>query len=329
VSPAARRAVAALIACAAVALGGCAAVSDRAQDMSLKALDPTLPAATATPPKEAPCHDTSVRSLAPSSLPRPGHMPAGTFMREIQDRGKLIVGVDQSSKGLGYFNPIKGKIEGFDIDLAREVARAIFGRPLIAYFAISTKQRESVIVNGDVDLVASAFSVTCARRRKMLFSSVYIHAQQKLLVPNTSGVKRLSDLRGKEVCATTGSTSLERLRKQVGVLPRTVALRSDCLVALQEGDVAAITSDDTILFGFQQQDRQTTILEPCLGIEHYGLAINKAHRPFVRFVNAVLARLRRDGTMTRLRQRWLRGLAPPTAADIARCSPNRKPGGPR
>jgi polar amino acid transport system substrate-binding protein len=307
-------------------------VSDRAQDMSLKALDSQPPAGTATSAKERPCRNTSVRSLRPSALPPPGHMPAGTLMRKIQDNKKLVVGVDQNSKGLGYFNPINGKIEGFDIDIARAIARAIFGRAssrYIRYVAISTKQRESVIVNGDVDLVASAFSITCARRHNMRFSSVYYRAQQKLLVPENSPVERLSDLHGKHVCATIGSTSLERLRKDQGVLPSTVPLRSDCLVELQEGKVAAITSDDTILFGFQKQDRRTKVLDACLGIESYGLAINKQHRPFVRFVNAVLARLRRDGMVTRLREHWLGGLPPPTAADIAGCEPNRTPGGPR
>jgi polar amino acid transport system substrate-binding protein len=317
-----RPAVAALVACAAAACGGCGSVSDRAQDMSLQALDPALPA----PPKRrkpAPCDDPSVSSLAPSALPRPGHMPAGTFMRTIQRRGRLVVGVDQNSKGLGYFNPITRRIEGFDIDLADEVARAIFGTPRIVYIAISTQQRDSVILNGDVDLVASAYSITCNRRRKMLFSSVYHRAQQRLLVPENSSVKRLGDLRGKKVCATVGSTSLDRLRREQGVVPRPVPLRSDCLVALQEGDVAAITSDDTILFGFHQQDRQTRMVGPCLGLERYGMAINKAHPPFVRFVNAVLARLRRDGMLARLRRHWLPGLAPPTAADVASCTRTR------
>jgi polar amino acid transport system substrate-binding protein len=307
-------------------------VSDRAQDMSLKALDPAPPVTTAAPAKQKPCPGTSVRSLAPSALPRPGHMPAGTFMRTIQDHRKLVVGVDQTSKGLGYFNPIKGRIEGFDIDVARAVARAIFGRAssrYIRYFAISTKQRESAIVEGKVDLVASAFSITCARRETMLFSSVYHRAQQKLLVPENSPVERLSDLRGQKVCATTGSTSLDRLSTDEGVLPSTVPLRSDCLVKLQEGEVAAITSDDTILFGFHEQDRRTKVLDACLGIERYGLAINQAHREFVRFVNAVLARLRRNSELARLREHWLPGLEQPTRAEIARCDRNRTPGRPR
>ena len=324
-----RCAAAGLIAAAAVASGGCGSVSERAQDLSLQALDPIPPVAAPPPPKTPGCRYTSFRSQAPSALPRPGHMPAGTFMREIQDRGHLVVGVDQNSKGLGYFNPITQKIGGFDIDLAREVARAIFGRPRIVYIAISTKQRASVITNGDVDLVASAFSITCDRQRSMLFSSVYLRAQQRLLVPASSKVERLSDLRGRKVCATVGSTSVERLRTGIGVVPFQVPLRSDCLVALQEGDVAAATSDDAILYGFRQQDRQTRITGPCLGIERYGLAINKAHRPFVGFVNAVLARLRRDGELERLREHWLHGLRPPTAATIARCDRNPRPGQPR
>lgn len=315
--------VAGLISCAALALGGCASVSDRAQNSSLAALDPALPKRPSSTKKDVKCSHTSFTSLAPSALPRPGHMPAGTFMREIQDRGHLIVGVDQNSKGLGYFNPITLRMEGFDIDLVREVARAIFGKPSIVYKAISTKQRESVIVNDEVDIVASAYSVTCDRQRSMLFSSVYDLAQQRLLVPTNSSVHRLSDLRGKKVCATVGSTSLQLLQGQVGVVPYPVAVRSDCLVALQEGDVAAITADDTILFGFKQQDDHTRIVGPCLSIEHYGMAINKAHRSFVPFVNAVLAKLGRDRKTTAFRERWLKGLRPPTAADISRCSGRR------
>jgi polar amino acid transport system substrate-binding protein len=248
-------------------------------------------------------------------------MPAGTFMRTIQDRGHLIAGVDQNSQGLGYFNRVTQRFEGFDIDLAREIARAIFGRPRIAPRAITTEQRESVIVNHEVDIVASAFSITCQRRRRMLFSSVYYQAQQRLLVPKNSNVEGLSDpdLRHRKVCATRGSTSLERLKQEPDVVPFPEDQRSDCLVDLEEGDVAAVTSDDAILFGFTQQDRTTKIVGPCIGVERYGMAVNKAHRPFVRFVNAVLARLRRNGRAMRFRRHWLKGLRPPTAAGISRC----------
>lgn len=317
-----RRLAIALATCC--ALGGCGPVSDDAQRLSLAALDTREPAPAAGPkPLGATpdCEAHPFRSLAPAALPRPGRMPRGTFMRAIAQRGYLIAGVDQNTLGLGYFNPITPRMEGFDIDLVRAVARAIFGgdlRDRIRYKAISTKQRESVVENEDVDLVASAFSITCPRRRRVAFSSVYYRARQRLLVPVRSRVASLADLRGRKVCATEGSTSIARL-DGTGVVPFGVPLRSDCLVALQEGEVAAITSDDAILLGFNRQDPQTKIVGPCLALERYGLAINRGHREFVRFVNGVLARLRRGG-LARIRERWLSGLPPPPGGATAeRC----------
>jgi polar amino acid transport system substrate-binding protein len=307
-----------LIVWAAATLGGCASVSDHAQSRSLAALTAKEPGPGpgidfGTPTKS--CEDNPFRSLPPAtSLPRPGHMPAGTFMRHIQHEHRLKVGIDQNSLGLGYFNSSNGRMEGFDIDLVREVARAIFGSDTsaIRYEAISTAQRDSVIVNGDVDIVASAYSINCKRRTRMRFSSVYHLSHQKLLVPLNSKVSSLwdPDLRGRKVCATNKSTSLTFLdemvkQKRTGAVPMGVALRSDCLVLLQEGVVAAITSDDAILLGFRRQDPQTRIAGGSLEPESYGMAINMAHPGFVRFVNAVLLRLRRTGCARVIERHWL------------------------
>jgi polar amino acid transport system substrate-binding protein len=203
-------------------------------------------------------------------------------------------------------------MEGFDADLAREIARAIFGDPdrdHIRFIAISTGQRPSVIVKDRVDVVASAYSITCPRRRLMLFSSVYHRAQQRLLVTKNSTLRRLSQLRDRKVCFTSTSTSGSAL-KGTRVLPYRVPLRSDCLVALQEGDVVAITSDDAILYGLQKQDPATKIVGPSIECEHWGMAINRGHPEFARFVNAVFARLRRSGRLRAIREQWLGRLRP-------------------
>ena len=68
------------------------------------------------------------------------------------------------------------------------------------------------------------------------------------------------------------------------------------MVALQEGRVDAISADDSILLGYQAQDPYTKIVGTRLSDEPYGMAINRAHPEFVRFVNAVLARMRADGS---------------------------------
>ena len=301
--------VLALASCLVIALAGCTSISDHASSAALSALNIGPPKAQQSPPPtpETRCGDrtASLRPMEP--LPAPGSMPAGSFMRRIQDRGHLIVGVDQNTLRFGYLNPFTGHIEGFDIDMLHQVAKAIFGKPnAIEFRAISTKQRAPFIEDNKVDIVADAYTITCKRRKEVSFSTVYYGAGQRILVPSNSPVHGIHDLAHKKVCVTEGSTSKENLEKlEPLAIVYPVILRTECLVALQEDKVAAITSDDVILYGFRLQDPYTKIVGPPFSNEPYGMAINKKHPEFVRFVNAVLARERSDGTWASIYDHWL------------------------
>jgi polar amino acid transport system substrate-binding protein len=243
-------------------------------------------------------------------MPAPGRMPAGTELAKIQARGYLKVGVDQNTLLFGYRDPISGNIDGLDVALAREMAQAIFGSADPKYIevqAVTTAQRTDVIKSGQVDLVASQFTVTCARRLDVDLSTVYYDAHQKVLVRSGDPIRSAADLAGRRVCATTGSTSLLTLKRLLPkAIPVQVAARSDCLVRLEEGSVDAITSDDTILLGFEIQDPVNTQLLPdVLEGEPYGLATSKQHPEVGRFVNGVLEQMRADGRLEALYQQYL------------------------
>ena len=95
----------------------------------------------------------------------------------------------------------------------------------------------------------------------------------------------------------------------------------DCLVAMQQGRVDGISTDSSILLGFKAQDPSTKIVGSSLGDVPYGMAINKAHPDFVRFVNGVLAELERDGTWQQLEAKWLGQFGPapgPSQAAVRR-----------
>ena len=294
-------------------LGGCAAKHDSATDEVLQGINavqrPTTTTTTTTTPPPSPNHcdpkdrksDASA-SFAPLTLPPPGSMPSGTFMRTIHDRGHLIAGVDQNTIGFGYRKG-NGDINGFDIDLLREVAFAIFGnRDTIVFRSVNSAQRVPAISNGDVDIVASLLSITCPRWQLIDFSSEYYQAEQRVLVRSDSAIRTIADLTGRHVCVTKGSTSEDNIRYMAkhAVIDE-VPYRTDCLVRLQRGLSEATTSDDTILEGFHQQDPNTRFLSgPPLELERYGMGISSRHPEFVRFVNAVLVRLCADGTWARL-----------------------------
>ena len=239
-------------------------------------------------------------------------MPPESFMARIRRRGRLIAGVDQNTLLFAYLSPETARIEGFEVDLVHEIARAILGdHAKVELRALTTAQRLPAVESGAVDIVADAVTINCDRLRKVAFSTVYYDAAQRLLVPAGSPVRRLDDLGGQRVCATATGTSLPRIEHDPAKpVPSPVSQRTDCLVALQQGRVAAILADDAFLLGFRAQDPNTKIVGPRLSDEPYGMAINRSHPEFVRFVNGVLARLRDDGTWAALRRRWIGRLAP-------------------
>ena len=259
-------------------------------------------ASTATAAKAAACNPHA-SSLRPSGPPQ---VTAGSFMAKIRARGYLIAGVDQSTYHFGFLSPLSGNIEGFDIDMIRAVATAIFGNPddKVVYKAISDAQRIPDITSGAVDIVAHTMTITCARLQAVDFSSVYFDAAQRVLVLKNSTAQSLAGLKGQKVCATTGSDSLAVISAH-GAVPVAVPYWTDCLVLLQQGDVAAISTDDSILDGLAAQDPWTKLIGPRLTDEPYGLAISKQHPEFVRFVNAVLQQLRTNGQWAASYQHWI------------------------
>jgi polar amino acid transport system substrate-binding protein len=141
---------------------------------------------------------------------------------------------------------------------------------------------------------------------------VYYDAGQRVLVSRSSPVKSMDDLAGMRVCAAAGSTSIRNIANYKSKpIPVSVQDWTDCVVLLQQGQVDAISTDDTILAGMAQQDPNLQLVGPAFTKEPYGLAISKDAPDLVRFVNGVLDRMRRDGTLSRINATWLKGNAPP------------------
>ena len=308
---------------AAAGLGGCGSTSDRPLRITLAALNAKAPqpAPSPAPPPTRPCGELTASLRPPAVTPAPGAMPAGSFMAKIKRRGYLLAGVNTGLLDFGYLNPSTGRIEGFEIDLARELARAIFGDPnRLRLKALNVPQRIPSVQQGSVDIVVDAVTITCARRQQVDFSTVYYDAGQRVLIPINSNARGLQDLGGKRVCASAQSAPIPVIQRQpshpiaVGA-PQAI----DCLVYLQQGRVDAISTDDSILLGFKAQDPYAKLVGPRLADVPYGMAISKAHPEFVRFVNGVLAQMRADGTWRRIYARWLgkathsKTPAPPTA----------------
>ncbi|APA98035.1 glutamate ABC transporter substrate-binding protein [Nocardia seriolae] len=267
------------------------------------------------------CGDPAA-SLRPGARPQPGAMPAGSTMAAIVASGRIKVGVDQNQFLFGFRNPDTSEIEGFDIDIAHEIARDLFGDPdRVALYPIDSANRATALKNRDVDVVVQNFTPTCSRRKDVQFSSVYFETDQRVLVTKGSGIHSAADLGGKKVCGIPNSTTLDA----VFALPKrpiVIGIQNwgDCLTALQRGEVDAASTDLPLLYGLEIQDHNLEVVGDPMASDVYAIGIQQDKTDLVRFVNGVLERVRADGTWQRLYNQRLSVLGPSNGPPAARYS---------
>ena len=299
----------------AAALAGCAPVQDPVA-VPAPTLAPPTPAGMevlsgVAPPEPS---DTSCDRTA-SLRPFDNRADADAAVADIRARGRLVVGLDIGSNLFSFRDPITGEITGFDVDIAGEVARDVFGNPAaVEYRILSSADRITALQNNTVDIVVKTMSITCERRKLVNFSTAYFTAFQRILAPRESAIAGPADLSGKRVCVARGTTSLNRVQ-EITPPPTVVAVVTwaDCLVALQQREVDAVSTDDAILAGLVAQDPYLHIIGPDMSEQPYGIGINLDNTALVRFVNGTLERIRTDGTWDTLYRKWLTVLGPAPA----------------
>lgn len=285
---------------------------------------PSSAPSTPAPPAAAPTCTNATQSYDP--LPELPASPAITdrSLRSVIDRGYLVVGISADTYLFGARDPFTGRLEGFDIDMARAVAKSLFGDASKIQFRVITAAERIPVLTGEdskgnpverVDMVARNMTMTCSRWEQIAFSSEYYHSGQKVLVAKGSKAQTLEDLAGQRVCAPTGTSSLDKLRTFREVEVVTAPNHTGCLVLFQQGRADAITGDDTVLAGLSAQDPYTVVTKaPPITAEPYGLAFNRGDVYFVRYVNRLLEEMRSDGRWKAIYTKWLAGPLGPAPA---------------
>jgi polar amino acid transport system substrate-binding protein len=256
---------------------------------------PGPPSATAGSAPAAPIKCT----LPPTASYQPA--ASSSFVEQIKKRGYLVVGISSDTRLLGARNLETNAFEGLDIEMARAVAKAVFGSATgqnLRFKAISAGDRVPLLQKGGVDLVARAMTMNCQRWSQVAFAGPYLVSYLRLLVRQDDTARSLVEAgrKGEKICATNGSTTLAKVSSVPGVKPVGVALTTDCMVLWQQGQVDAIAADDAILAGLKEQDPNAKIVgDTSVETEPYGLAVSNQHKDFAAYINGVLEQLRDNG----------------------------------
>ncbi len=246
----------------------------------------------------AACAAPAAQAPATKALPKAAD---GTLLRKIQDRGKIVVGVKYDVPMFGLLNPTTNKVEGFDVDFAKEIATYIFGNPdAVEFKEAVSKNRIPFLQDGTTDIMISTMTINADREKQIDFSVVYYLAGQSLLVPKASTIASVNDLAGKRVGTAKGSTSENNIRKAA---PQADVQLFDgyaeAVAAMDAGRLDAVTTDDNILIGFQAKEpNKWKLVGGQFTKEPYGIGIAKGHPELVDVVNKVVKDLKASGKWT-------------------------------
>lgn len=257
----------------------------------------------------------SASSEAESTEAASGEVTAD--VQKIIDRGVLKVGCKSDIPKFSLQNTATGEYEGFEDDLAYEIAGEIFGcgadeakeKKLVEFQGVTAKTRGPLLENGEIDLVIATFTITDERKETYNFSTPYYTDAVGLLVNKDSGISSIEDLDGKIIGVAQSSTTKDGFKAYVeekGLNVNPEFQEFDGYPALAQAlatkQIDCFSVDRAILAGYVNDSN--VILEDRFAEQDYGVAAAKENTGLAELVEGKVTSMLSDGSMKALQDQW-------------------------
>ena len=238
-------------------------------------------------------------------------------VQKIVDRGVLKVGCKSDVPNFSLQNTATGEYEGFEDDLAYNIAGEIFGctpeeakdKKLVEFQGVTAKTRGPLLENGEIDLVIATFTITDERKETYNFSTPYYTDAVGLLVNNDSGIESIEDLDGKIIGAAQSSTTKDGFKAYVeekGLNVNPEFQEFDGYPALAQAlatkQIDCFSVDRAILSGYVNDSNH--ILDDRFSEQEYGVASAKENTGLAELVDETVTSMISDGSMKALQEQW-------------------------
>ncbi|MFS8908293.1 transporter substrate-binding domain-containing protein [Synechococcus sp. OH2] len=226
---------------------------------------------------------------------------------EIVRSGQLRVAVKDNLKPLG-FRDAEGKLQGFEIDLARELGSRLLGSPsAVELVPVANVERLQVLTAGEVDLAIAQIGITPDRARQVEFTSAYYPDGPSLVVARSQDWTSWSELRGARIAVLRGSAAIPHLQRYLpGVELLAVDSYQEGAELLLKGAVQAWAADRSVLAGWLAEHPQFQFLGSPLATVGLGIALPKGleHAELRLRVRRELENLRAEGWLAEQARAW-------------------------
>ncbi len=251
---------------------------------------------------------------------------ASDTLAKIKDSGTISLGVRDSS-ALSYTLG-NGKYVGFHTEMAERIIDDLskkVGKPLtIKYTLVTSQNRVPLVQNGTVDIECGSTTNNTARAKDVAFAYNTYMEVVRMAVKANSGIKDLKDLNGKTVATTTGTTSVQILRRNerahdINFKEVTGKDHADSFLLLEAGRADAFVMDASILaanIAKAKNPKEFAIVGPELSVEPIACMVRKDDPKFLEAVDESIARQVKDGSLAKLYDKWMVQPVPPNNVSL-------------
>lgn len=231
---------------------------------------------------------------------------ADNSLDDVKKKGYFIVGLDATFAPMGYRDE-SGEIVGFDIDLAKEVAKRM---------GVEVKFKpcewDAIIFDlrsKNIDMVWNGMTITPAREKQVAFTKPYLSDNQIIFTRKGTEPAKVQDLAGKVVGVQLGSSGAQSVEdnpisKQIKEIKK-YSTNVEALMDLEAGRLDAVVMDEISGKYYNAKKSTLTYSVETLANESFGVALRKQDKALVDEINKILDEMKEDGTFDKIKSKWL------------------------
>ncbi len=244
-------------------------------------------------------------------------------LKKIKDTGTIALGTRESSGALA-FTLGDGKYVGFHTEMADRIAADLQKQLKLAkldvkYQPVTSQNRIPLVQNGTVDLECGSTTNNAARQKDVAFAMTTYVEEGRIVVKANSPIKGIADLNGKTVATTTGTTSVQTLRKNKRAANMDFKEvfgkdHADSFLLLESGRADAFVMDGQILAGLVSKSKNPAdykILTEVLSVEPIACMIRKDDPAFKKAVDGSINAMVKSGDLAKMYEKWFVQPIPP------------------
>jgi glutamate/aspartate transport system substrate-binding protein len=241
---------------------------------------------------------------------------------KVKASGTITMGVRDSSGALSYTLG-DGKYAGYHVEICQRIIEQVekaVGRKLQTnYVAVTSQNRIPLTQNGTVDIECGSTTNNAARQRDVAFALTTYVEEVRIAVKASSGITSINQLNGKNVATTTGTTSVQHLRRHeraAGVDFKEVYGKdhAESFLLLESGRADAFVMDGQILAGniaTAKNPGDFRIVGEVLSVEPIAIMLRKDDAAFKKVADDTIRGLAQSGELAKIYDKWFVQPIPP------------------